>query len=44
MPQKNQTQRLQTCQVTAEITVELASAPKKKHKEDAEQTLYIDRI
>jgi len=45
MSQKNEVRHRSKCQITAKTTVTLASSvPSQKRKEDAKQTLYLNRI
>ena len=45
MSQKNEVRHRSKCQVAVETTVALASsAPVQKRKEDAKQTLYLNRV
>jgi hypothetical protein len=49
MSQQNEVRHRSTCQITAKPTVTLAdgrkpNVPSQKRKEDAKQTLYLNRI
>jgi hypothetical protein len=45
MSQKNAVRYRANCQITAETTVALASSvPSQKQKEEAKQTLYLNRV
>jgi len=45
MSQKNEVRHRSNCQVAVEATVALASSgPIQKRKEDAKQTLYLNRV
>ncbi len=49
MVQKNEASRLSNCEIAAESAVistdeSISKAPVQKRKEDAEQTLYINRV
>ncbi len=45
MSQKNAVTHHQKCQITIQTTViEKSNMPSQKSKEDAEQTLYINRV
>jgi hypothetical protein len=45
MSQKNEVRHRVNCEITAKTTVTLAlNVPMQKRKEDAKQTLYLNRI